>query len=131
MTIDEVALTHSYLDQTLAALTELSQTGASTPTGRASAPVPDFDEALARELESSLSAGAFEMVYQPIYDRTGTQIVSGRSPDPLAAPRPRADRAGCFRAARRAQGTDRPDRRNFGRGRALSDAAAWSIPTWR
>jgi len=124
VTIDEVALTHSYLDQTLSALAELSQPGAA---GRALATVPDFDEALARELEASLAAGAFEMVYQPIYDRTGTQIVSaealirwprhGRAPIGPDVFVPLAERKGLIGRIGA-----------FARHRALSDAADWDIP---
>lgn len=36
----------------------------------------DFDESLASELAQDIAEGALEMVYQPLYDRTGARIVS-------------------------------------------------------
>jgi signal transduction histidine kinase/EAL domain-containing protein (putative c-di-GMP-specific phosphodiesterase class I)/ActR/RegA family two-component response regulator len=126
VTIDEVALTHSYLDQTLAALGELAEPGAAAPAKSAHAAAPDFDEALARELEDTLNAGGFEMVYQPIYDRTGTEIISaealirwprqGRSPIGPDVFVPLAERKGLISRIG-----------DFARHRTLSDAAAWGV----
>jgi signal transduction histidine kinase/EAL domain-containing protein (putative c-di-GMP-specific phosphodiesterase class I)/CheY-like chemotaxis protein len=36
----------------------------------------DFDESLARELAQDIADGALEMVYQPLFDRSGIKIVS-------------------------------------------------------
>jgi EAL domain-containing protein (putative c-di-GMP-specific phosphodiesterase class I) len=37
---------------------------------------PNYDQALAEELASDIKAGALEMAYQPLFDKTGTKIVS-------------------------------------------------------
>ncbi len=120
--IDEVALTHSYLDQTLSALSALAAGGAMATGG-----IPDFDEALARELEDSLNAGALEMVYQPIYDRSGERIMSaealirwprhGRAPISPDVFVPLAERKGLIGKIGA-----------FARARVMSDAAQWGIP---
>jgi len=60
----DLAHLHAVLQKTLASL-----------PGQAATPVDD----LAAELDRDLEAGAFEMVYQPIFDRTGEQIVSAEA----------------------------------------------------
>jgi signal transduction histidine kinase/EAL domain-containing protein (putative c-di-GMP-specific phosphodiesterase class I)/DNA-binding NarL/FixJ family response regulator len=130
VTIDEVALTASYLDQTLSALVDLGQIpGNQTPAAAsaASATVPDFDQALAQELEADLAAGAFDMVYQPIYDRAGSRIISaealirwprkGRSPLGPDVFVPLAERKGLIGKIG-----------DFARQRTMSDAVHWAVP---
>ena len=126
VTIDEVALTHSYLDQTLSALNALSHPGANGASLMPPPAVPDFDEALARELADTLAAGAMEMVYQPIYDRSGNHIISaealirwprhGRSPIGPDVFVPLAERKGLIGLIG-----------DFARTRVLRDAADWNI----
>ncbi|MGZ3304441.1 MAG: EAL domain-containing protein [Asticcacaulis sp.] len=130
--IDEVALTHSYLDQTLA---YLGKSRAALNAAKAmpsaaiplAAPVPDFDEALARELEADLERGAFEMCYQPLYDRNGAKVISAEAlirwprqghapigPDVFV---PLAERKGLIGKIG-----------EFSRRRMMRDARDWTVP---
>lgn len=87
----------------------------------------DPEAALIREIEAGIEAGAFEMEYQPIYDRTGTEVVSAealmrwrrgdRAPIGPAVFIPVAERAGLITRL----GT-------FARRRVLETAANWAVP---
>ncbi len=124
--IDEVALTASYLDQTLKALNAPIAV-APPPPPLKPAVVPDFDAALARELAADLDAGALDMVYQPIWDRAGAQITgvealirwprNGREtigPDVFV---PLAERQGLITRIGA-----------FARQRAMRDGRDWRVP---
>ncbi len=124
--IDEVALTASYLDQTLKAL-NAPVAVAPPPPPLKPAVVPDFDAALARELAADLDAGALDMVYQPIWDRAGAQITgvealirwprNGREtigPDVFV---PLAERQGLITRIGA-----------FARQRAMRDGRDWRVP---
>ncbi|WP_443750334.1 EAL domain-containing protein [Asticcacaulis solisilvae] len=70
-TADDLAGLHAALQGTLTALPgkDIASPAAKTPAA----------DGLAAELEADIDAGAFEMVYQPIFDRAGQQIVSAEA----------------------------------------------------
>ena len=139
---DEIALAASWVERTLAGLAVIIDGEAqSEPTksepvkGKAkkktapalAAPKDDPEAALVREMEADIAANAFEMEYQPIYDRTGTEVISAeglmrwhrgdRAPIGPAVFIPVAERSGLITRL----GT-------FARRRVLETAAGWDIP---
>lgn len=89
-----VAATAEALSQSLEALPlvlGLDSSPAAAVTAPINAPPPvhgpaaarpperNLDEELARELDLDIQAGGLEMVYQPIFDRTGTRLVSAEA----------------------------------------------------
>ncbi|MDV6332277.1 EAL domain-containing protein [Asticcacaulis sp. 201] len=149
---DEVALAALWVKRTLAGLAAIIDGPATnvdtvdTPKDGAeaenSAPLPALSTAeivkeaiaqdnpeavLIRELEEDIDTGAFEMEYQPIYDRMGQDVVSAealmrwrrgdRAPVGPAVFIPIAERSGLITRL----GT-------FARRRVLETAADWTIP---
>jgi len=136
---DEIAMTATWVDRTITGLDRiLAQMIGEEPapvaakpkkkkTVPAAAPKDDPEVALIREIEADIAANAFEMEYQPIYDRAGTQVVSAealmrwhrgdRAPVGPAVFIPVAERSGLITRL----GT-------FARRRVLETAAGWDIP---
>jgi len=113
----EIAAARALVQKTLPALNAL--TGA--------APAAETPEQmLLRELEADIEAGRFHMLYQPIFDRTGTQVVSaealirwdrgGKEPVGPDIFIPLAERHGLIRRIGA-----------FTRRRVMEQAAAWGI----
>jgi signal transduction histidine kinase/EAL domain-containing protein (putative c-di-GMP-specific phosphodiesterase class I)/FixJ family two-component response regulator/HPt (histidine-containing phosphotransfer) domain-containing protein len=88
---------------------------------------PSFDQDLAKELANDIRAGALEMVYQPLFDRTGTKIVSiealvrwkrgDRKPIGPDVFVPLAEKCGLIR-----------DLGLLARRIVMTEAAAWGVP---
>ncbi len=132
---DEIAMAATWVERTLAGLAQMigdePAPAAVKPKKKKAAPVvapkDDPESVLIREIEADIEAGAFEMEYQPIYDRTGTEVVSAealmrwrrgdRAPIGPAVFIPVAERSGLITRL----GT-------FARRRALETAANWEIP---
>ncbi|MFT4074508.1 MAG: EAL domain-containing protein [Asticcacaulis sp.] len=135
---DEVAMTATWVERTVAALKamiadEPAPVPAKSRKRKApSTPLPtrakdDPEAALIKEIEADIEAGAFEMEYQPIYDRTGATVVSAealmrwhrgdRSPIGPAVFIPVAERSGLITRL----GT-------FARRRVLETTAGWDMP---
>jgi signal transduction histidine kinase/EAL domain-containing protein (putative c-di-GMP-specific phosphodiesterase class I)/FixJ family two-component response regulator len=134
---DEIALAASWVERTLAGLAviidgEAKPEPAKSKTKKKTAPVvaapkDDPEAALVREMEADIAANAFEMEYQPIYDRTGTDVISAealmrwhrgdRTPIGPAVFIPVAERSGLITRL----GT-------FARRRVLETTAGWDIP---
>ena len=132
---DEIAMAATWVDLTIAGLAQMIDEepapAAAKPKKKKAAPAAavkdDPESALIREIEADIEAGAFEMEYQPIYDRTGTDVVSAealmrwrrgdRAPIGPAVFIPVAERSGLITRL----GT-------FARRRVLEAAANWDIP---
>ena len=71
----EVTMAGLLVNQSVAALNAMI--GAAAPPRPEPAETPD--QVILRELEADLAAGLLEMKYQPIFDRTGTQVVSAEA----------------------------------------------------
>ncbi len=124
--IAEIARVHDCLDRTLAALSgQITQAPQASP---ASVEAEDPEDTLLRDLDAGLSAGDLSMVYQPIYDRAGTQVISAealirwdRAKGPYVGPDifiPLAERRGLIGKVGA-----------YARRRVLEDAAHWgNIP---
>jgi EAL domain-containing protein (putative c-di-GMP-specific phosphodiesterase class I)/signal transduction histidine kinase/CheY-like chemotaxis protein/HPt (histidine-containing phosphotransfer) domain-containing protein len=131
---DEILMAAAWVDRTLAGLAQIVADEAPPLKAKtrkkkaAAAPANDGPElAMVREIEADIEAGAFEMEYQPIYDRTGMAVVSAealmrwrrgdRAPIGPAVFIPVAERSGLITRL----GT-------FARRRVLETAASWEIP---
>ncbi|MGN6366419.1 EAL domain-containing protein [Asticcacaulis taihuensis] len=136
---DEIAMAATWVERTLAGLEQMidepaapeNPKAAAKPKKKKAAPAvavkADPEVALVREIEVDIEAGAFEMEYQPIYDRTGEAIVSAealmrwrrgdRAPIGPAVFIPVAERSGLITRL----GT-------FARRRVLETTADWNIP---
>ncbi|CAL4866403.1 Sensor histidine kinase RcsC [Asticcacaulis sp. MM231] len=139
---EEIALAASWVERTLAGLaviiadeaqsepTKLEPAKSKTKKKAASAVAASKDDpeaTLVLEMEADIAANAFEMEYQPIYDRTGTEVISAealmrwhrgdRAPIGPAVFIPVAERSGLITRL----GT-------FARRRVLETAAGWDIP---
>ncbi|WP_303828626.1 EAL domain-containing protein [Asticcacaulis taihuensis] len=136
---DEIAMAATWVDRTLSGLAQMideeaapeNPKTAAKPKKKKAAPAvavkADPEVALVREIEADIEAGAFEMEYQPIYDRTGEAIVSAealmrwrrgdRAPIGPAVFIPVAERSGLITRL----GT-------FARKRVLETTADWNIP---
>ncbi|MGA9657835.1 MAG: EAL domain-containing protein, partial [Asticcacaulis sp.] len=84
---DELALAATWIGRTLSGLDQLMR-GAEKPAAlpqamRAQAvaedPAQDPEKALVRDIEAGIATQAFEMFYQPIYDRLGNTIISAEA----------------------------------------------------
>ncbi len=135
---DEIAMAAVWVDRTIAGLAQIvdeepapdAQKVAPKSKKKKVAPAlvkDDPEAALIREIEADIAAGAFEMEYQPIYDRTGTEVVSAealmrwhrgdRAPIGPAVFIPVAERSGLITRLG-----------IFARRRVLETAANWDIP---
>jgi signal transduction histidine kinase/EAL domain-containing protein (putative c-di-GMP-specific phosphodiesterase class I)/CheY-like chemotaxis protein/HPt (histidine-containing phosphotransfer) domain-containing protein len=131
---DEIAMAATWVARTIAGLARIIAEdpapvakAAAKPKKKKTPPKDDPETALIREIEADIEAGAFEMEYQPIYDRTGTEVVSAealmrwrrgdRTPIGPAVFIPVAERSGLITRL----GT-------FARRRVLETAADWRIP---
>lgn len=132
---DEIAMTATWVDRTIAGLARMIDEEPAPvtvkPKKKKAALVKsvqdDPEAALIREIEAGIEAGAFEMEYQPIYDRTGTEVVSAealmrwrrgdRAPIGPAVFIPVAERSGLITRL----GT-------FARRRVLETTANWQVP---
>ncbi|CAM3260924.1 EAL domain-containing protein [Asticcacaulis taihuensis] len=137
---DEIAMAATWVERTLAGLEQMIGDEPTAPENPKTAAKPkkkkatpavavtvDPEVALVREIEADIEAGAFEMEYQPIYDRTGEAIVSAealmrwrrgdRAPIGPAVFIPVAERSGLITRL----GT-------FARRRVLETTADWNIP---
>ncbi len=131
---DEIAMAATWVERTITGLAQMIGDGPATAaakpkkkTAPVATPKDDPESALIREIEADIEAGAFEMEYQPIYDRTGADIVSAealmrwrrgdRAPIGPAVFIPVAERSGLITRL----GT-------FARRRVLETAAGWQIP---
>jgi len=137
---DEIAMAATWVERTLAGLEQMigdeptapeNPKTAAKPKKKKAAPTvavkADPEVTLVREIEADIEAGAFEMEYQPIYDRTGEAIVSAealmrwrrgdRAPIGPAVFIPVAERSGLITRL----GT-------FARRRVLETTAGWNIP---
>ncbi|MDI7773905.1 EAL domain-containing protein [Asticcacaulis sp. EMRT-3] len=74
--IDEITLLEARLQRTLAELDELLGQALETPSATLAS---DPEKEMLAALEADLDAGKLEMWYQPIFDRTGTKIVSAEA----------------------------------------------------
>ena len=74
VTVDEIEAVQALVEQSVAELNAMIGVAASR-----AAPAETPDQILLRELEADLTAGQLEMKYQPIFDRTGTQVVSAEA----------------------------------------------------
>ena len=132
---DEIAMAATWVERTIAGLAQMIDEepapAAVKPKKKkatlAAAPKDDPESILIREIEADIEAGAFEMEYQPIYDRTGTEVVSAealmrwrrgdRAPIGPAVFIPVAERSGLITRL----GT-------FARRRVLETTAGWTVP---
>ena len=132
---DEIAMAGTWVERTIVALAQMigdePAPAAGKPKKKKATPVAavkdDPESVLIREIEADIEAGAFEMEYQPIYDRTGTDVVSAealmrwrrgdRAPIGPAVFIPVAERSGLITRL----GT-------FARRRVLETTADWNIP---
>lgn len=73
---DELVLAQSWLERTIVALSALIGEKADAFLFEAET---DPEQVMLREIEAGLATGAFEMLYQPIYDRTGSYIISAEA----------------------------------------------------
>lgn len=71
---DEVANTRALLEATLVRLDDLTEGGA-----RITMVLQDPEAIMLRELKEAVAAGAFEMKYQPIFDRNGLVAISAEA----------------------------------------------------
>ena len=72
---DEIATARTQVEQSVAALNDMI----GAPAQARAAPAETAEQVLLRELEADLAAGLLEMKYQPIFDRTGSQVVSAEA----------------------------------------------------
>ena len=131
---DEIAMAATWVERTIAGLAQMigdepAPVAVKPKKKKAAtaAPKDNPESALIREIEADIEAGAFEMEYQPIYDRTGIDVVSAealmrwrrgdRAPIGPAVFIPVAERAGLITRL----GT-------FARRRVLETAANWAVP---
>jgi signal transduction histidine kinase/EAL domain-containing protein (putative c-di-GMP-specific phosphodiesterase class I)/CheY-like chemotaxis protein len=132
---DEIAMAATWVERTIVGLAQMiDEEPAPAPvktkkkkTGPVKAVKDDPEAALIREIEAGIEAGAFEMQYQPIYDRNGAEVVSAealmrwrrgdRAPIGPAVFIPVAERAGLITRL----GT-------FARRRVLETTVNWEIP---
>ncbi|HTN41433.1 MAG TPA: EAL domain-containing protein [Asticcacaulis sp.] len=132
---DEIAMAATWVERTIEGLAQmideepapLAAKPKKKKTAPAAAPKDDPESVLIREIEADIEAGAFEMQYQPIYDRTGTEVVSAealmrwrrgdRAPIGPAVFIPVAERSGLITRL----GT-------FARRRVLETTAGWNVP---
>ena len=74
ITADDIATTRALLEATLVRLDDMVEGGV-----RMTVAAEDPEQAMVRELRDAIAAGAFEMKYQPIFDRTGMTAISAEA----------------------------------------------------